>query len=104
MALSGGIATTTYRPGDLNSPLAIDGGSGGNTFNVNNTTSLLDTTLNTGTGADTVNVFATGSDTLNIHGQDGLDTVTLGASTVAPLGMQKLTGTINVLNNAAGFS
>ena len=62
------------------SPLTINGGSGGNTFIVNNTTSLVETDLNTGTGDDTVNVFATGADTLNINGQDGMDTVTLGAT------------------------
>ncbi len=47
VALSGGIATTTYQPGDLNSPLTINGGSGGNTFIVNNTTSFVETDLNT---------------------------------------------------------
>ena len=96
VALSGGIATTTYQPGDINSPLTINGGSGGNTFIVNNTTSFVTTDLNTGTGADTVDVFATGSNTLNINGQDGLDTVTLGA--LAGVGMQNLSGTINVSN------
>ena len=96
VALSGGIATTTYQPGDLNSPLTINGGSGGNTFVVDNTTSFVETDLNTGTGNDTVDVFATGTDTLDINGQDGLDTVTLGA--LAGVGMQNLGGTINVSN------
>ena len=66
VALSNGIATTTYRPGDLTSPLTLNGGSGGNTFIVNNTTGLVNTDLNTGTGDDIVNVFATGNNTLNI--------------------------------------
>ncbi len=66
---------------------------------MNNTTSDVQTTLNTGTGDDTVNVFATGTNTLNIHGQSGSDTVTLGASSSAPLGMQGLNGTINVDNS-----
>jgi large repetitive protein len=100
MALDGGIATTTYRPGDLTSPLTVDGGSGGNTFDVNKTTSKVATTLNTGTGADSVNVFGTGTNTLNIDGQDSADTVTLGASASAPLGMQGLLGTIHVTNDA----
>ena len=76
----------------------INGGSGGNTFDVNNTLASATTTLNTGTGNDTVNVLATGGNTLNIHGQAGLDTVTLGGSTEAPLGMQGLAGTVNVYN------
>ena len=98
VALSGGIATTTYQPGDLNSPFTINGGSGGNTFIVNNTTSNVETDLNTGTGADTVDVFATGDNTLSINGQDGLDTVTLGA--LAGVGMQNLGGIISVTNTA----
>jgi len=97
VAFSSPIATTTYKPGDLNSPLTVDGGSGGNTFIVNNTTSFVTTDLNTGTGADTVNVFATGTNTLNIDGQAGADTVTLGG--LAGVGMQDLNGTINVTND-----
>ena len=96
IGLSGGIATTTYQPGDLNSPLTVNGGSGGNTFVVNDTTDDVETELNTGTGNDTVNVFATGANTLNINGQAGQDTVTLGA--FAAVGMQNLGGTINVSN------
>ena len=92
-----GSATTTYNPFDL-SDMTINGGSGGNTFVVNATSANYPTTLNTGTGDDTVNVFSTGDNTLNIQGQDGTDSVTLGASTIAPLGMQGLAGTINVDN------
>ncbi len=92
-----GSATTTYDPVDL-SDMTVNGGSGGNTFIVDNTSGFYPTTLNTGTGDDTTTVFATGDDTLNIQGQDGTDTVTLGSSLVAPLGMQGLTGTINVDN------
>jgi hypothetical protein len=95
-----GRAVTSYSPTELSS-LTINAGSGGNTFNVNNTSAFVVTDLNTGTGADTVNVFNTGNNTLDIHGQDGLDAVTLGARTVSPLGMQGLTGTINV-DNATG--
>ena len=96
VALSGGIATTTFRPGDLNSASRIFGGSHGNTFNVNSTTGFQSTSLFTGTGDDTVNVFATGNNFLDIDGQDGADTVTLGA--LASVGMQHLTGTIVVTN------
>ncbi len=97
-----GSATTTYDPSDL-SDMTVNGGSGGNTFIVNNTSGNYPTTLNTGAGADTTNVFATGDFTLNINGQNGTDTVTLGGSTAAPLGMQGLTGTINV-GNAVGLT
>ena len=96
VGLSGGIATTTYRPGDLNSPFAINGGSGGNTFVVNNATKSVATDLNTGLGNDTVNVFATGDNSLAINGQGGTDAVTLGG--LAGVGMQNLGGTINVTN------
>ena len=54
-----GSATTSYNPFDLAS-LTVNAGSGGNTFNVNNTSAFYPTTLNTGTGDDTTNVFATG--------------------------------------------
>ena len=74
-----GSATTSYNPFDLSS-LTVNGGSGGNTFDVNNTSDFYPTILNTGTGDDTVNVYATGANTLDIHGQSGQDTVTLGAN------------------------
>jgi hypothetical protein len=80
-------------------PDTVTGNAGSDTFNVQSTSS--DTTLNTGAGDDTVNVFASGNAPLNIHGQSGTDTVTLGGSTVVPLGMQGLHGTINI-DNAAG--
>jgi large repetitive protein len=92
-------ATTSYRPQDINS-LTINGGSGGNTFNVNNTTALAATTLNTGNGDDSVNVYKTGDNTLTVNGEDGQDEVALGG--VADIGMQDLSGVIN-LSNSAGF-
>ena len=95
-----GSATTSYNPFDLAS-LTINAGSGGNTFIVNATSAFYPTALNTGTGDDTVNVFATGSNSLDIHGQAGQDTVTLGADPMA--GMQNLFGTINV-DNVLGFT
>jgi Bacterial Ig-like domain len=86
------------------SSLTVDGGSGGNTFDVSGTPANATTTLNTGTGNDTTDVTATGTgSTLDINGQSGSDTVTLGGSTTAPLGMQGLAGTINV-GNAFGFT
>ena len=101
VSLGNGIATTTYRPGDLTSPLTLDGGSGGNTFQVNNTSAYFTTLLNTGTGNDIVNVLATGNSELDINGQNGQDTVNLGGSTGAILGTQGLTGSIYV-NNTNG--
>ena len=95
-----GSATTSYNPFDLAS-LTVNAGSGGNTFIVNATSAFYPTTLNTGTGDDTTNVFATGDNTLDIHGQQGQDTVTLGADPT--VGMQNLFGTINV-DNALGFT
>jgi hypothetical protein len=100
VALSGGIGTTTYRPGDVDS-LTINGGSGGNTYNVNNTSADFVTTLNGGTGNNVVNVSATGDNTLNINGQGGSDSVNLGGSATTPKGMTGLLGTINV-SNATG--
>ncbi len=105
VALGNGIATTTFHPGDLypQTPfgLTINGGSGGNTFDVINATGEVPVELNTGSGDDTVNVYAAGDADLVINGQAGDDTVTLGASITAPLGMQGLTGDITV-GNASG--
>ncbi len=78
-----GSATTTYNPADL-IQMTVNGGSGGNTFIVNDTSGFYPTTLNTGTGDDYTQVYATGAGTLNINGQDGIDTVYLGGSSVAP--------------------
>jgi hypothetical protein len=97
IGLSSG-ALISYRPGDLatnTTSLNINGGSGGNTFNVNETAFNLTTTLNTGTGADTTNVLAMANNTLNINGQDDTDTLNLGNNGSA----QGLAGTINVTNN-----
>ena len=69
---------------------------------MNDTSGFYPTTLNTGTGDDYTQVYATGDNTLNINGQNGTDTVYFGGSSVAPLGMQGLNGTINV-GNALGL-
>jgi hypothetical protein len=55
--------------------LTINGGSGGNTFNVDNTSNFYTSTLlNTGTGSDTVNVYAT-TGALNVNNPGGQDSV-----------------------------
>src|SRR5437764_8769215 len=63
----------------------LDGGSGGNTFNVGFTPNLsgraILTTINSGSGNDTVNVAATsgnGGASLAIQGQAGQDQVNVG--------------------------
>jgi hypothetical protein len=100
VALSGGIATTTYVPSALNSPLTLNGGSGGNTFAVTSTTGYAATDLFAGTGNNTVDVDETGDNTLAIDGQGGTDTVTLGG--VSLVGMQSLQGSISVANTSPG--
>jgi hypothetical protein len=99
--LLGGTQDNTFNINSTfsNESSTVTGNVGADTFNVQSTSS--NTTLNTGAGDDTVNVFASGTAVLDIHGQSGTDTVTLGGSTSAPLGMQGLHGTINV-DNASG--
>src|SRR5262249_26079124 len=65
--------------------LTINGGAGGNTFNILDTPheTFLDnhlpaTFINSGWGADTVNVLHTSSTALDINGQGGRDKVSLG--------------------------
>jgi hypothetical protein len=71
----------------------VDGGSGGNTFNINNTSSLFgNTLLNTGAFSDTVNVFAT---------QGGLNVVNPGGSDSINVGRGNL-GSINGFVNVSG--
>ncbi|MFL5329767.1 MAG: beta strand repeat-containing protein [Gemmataceae bacterium] len=104
-------ATINWFQSDLNS-LTIGGGTGGNTFNVNNTPSSIfgtgvSTTLNSGTGADIVNVLATSGTNganLQINGNSGSDTVTIGSA--APALGGDLTG-INgpvTIRNTSSFS
>ena len=72
-------AAINYVENDLSS-LTVKGGTGGNTFTVMDTpngAALPTTTLDSGTGADTVNVLAT-SGALDIEGQNGADTVNIG--------------------------
>ncbi len=88
-------ATIGYQQDDLSS-LAIDGGSGGNSFTVANTpissTVLLTTTLNSGAGNDTVTVLAT-TGLLTVNTQGGADTVNAGDTTSRLDGIQ---GTLTV--------
>ena len=83
--------------------MTVNGGSGGNTFIVNDTSGFYPTTLNTGTGDDFTHVFATGDNTLNINGQDGIDAVTWAAARSRRWACRDLTGTINV-DNALGLT
>ena len=71
-------ALVTYGGSNI-AALSVEGGNGGNTFDVTGTPVNCITTLTTGTGPDVV---------------------TLGANTVAPLGAQNLSGTININSSA----
>jgi hypothetical protein len=88
-------AAINYVGTDLRA-LTIKGGTGGNNFTVANTPDSLvgvTTTLNSGSGADTVTVQAT-TGALTINGQNGADTVTIGnAGTV-----QGVMGAVTVTN------
>ena len=77
--------------------VTVLGGSGGNTVTVDDTSSASTTTLETGTGADTV--FVLGSTTpLNVNNPGGQDNVYLG-STLSNFGegnVFELHGTVDV--------
>jgi hypothetical protein len=73
-------AEISYRPVNLGA-LNVNGGSGGNTFTVNNTAKnnfLAVTTLNSGSGNDTVLVRGT-TGPLNVHAEAGVDKITIGS-------------------------
>ena len=81
------------------SAVSISAGPGGNTFTVNDTPDNLVhpvTTLNTGTGVDTVNVRGT-TGPLAVNGQNGRDTVNVGAGG----SVQNIKGTLNIRNSAS---
>ena len=97
----------TYAPTALHS-LTVKGGASGNTFNVTgtpgNATTNVTTTLDTGTGADIVNVQATSGTNgaqLIVDGQNGADTVTIG-STAPALGgtLNGIQGNVTVINGS----
>jgi hypothetical protein len=107
------LAPTTISFDDIGLlTLTINGGSGGNTFNVLHTPfdgTSGSTKLNTGTGNDTVNVlgidgdpnggvFTFGGD-LSIQGQGGVDTVHVGNAG----SVQGIQGLVNISNHG-GFT
>jgi len=97
-----GVAPITYDPGVTS--LTVLGGSGGNTFTVQSTSSFAPVTLSSGMGSDTVNVQSTSS-FLTLINSGGQDTDTLGS--LAPsLGgtLQNITGPVSVTNAAASGS
>jgi hypothetical protein len=77
-----GSGTLTYCGGACGTVtnLVITGGSGANIYNVVSTRSLIPTTLNTGSGVDTVNVQGTGGP-LFINSGSGGDAITLSNAT-----------------------
>ena len=79
----GGTASLAYaRFATLN----ISMGSGGNTFNVASTAAGTTTTVNGGTGNDTVNVKTTASN-LTVNGQSGNDTINVSSNAPSNTGM-----------------
>src|SRR6266496_1866994 len=75
-------------------------GSGGNTFLISNTAVGTTTTLNIGTGSDTVNVANTSSP-LTVNTQTGTDTVNVQAiGAIATINAGGGNDTINVSSNA----
>src|SRR5262249_15893123 len=91
-------ATITYVQNDIRS-LFVKSGSGGNTFNINGTVNNFSaplTTLQTGTGADKVNISASGGPMI-IEGQSGADEVFAGSAN----GVQNIRGALRI-NNAQG--
>jgi hypothetical protein len=97
-------AHINYEYGDTTS-LTINGGTGGNVFNVLTTGSFFGpgnnaTTLNTGSGNDAVNVLSTNG-ALNINGVNGTDTVTLGSNARSLNGtLVNFFGPVNVSNTS----
>ena len=84
------------------SSVTINGGSGGNTFTVNNNGNLyLGAALNTGTGTNTVDVLGTRSD-LFIQGNGGQDTVFVGSSDGSSGSLAAIHGQVSVKNTSAG--
>jgi hypothetical protein len=78
--------------------VVVNGAGSGNTFNVQDTFGAADTTLNTGLGADTVNVQGT-TGALTVNGQDGADIVNVGLNG----SVQGIKGALTI-TNAGDFS
>ncbi len=103
--LSGtGLTSTAFGTGGSLSYAALAAlnvamGSGGNTFLISNTAGGTTTTLNSGTGSDTVNVTTTSSP-LTVNTQAGTDTVNVSSN--APTNTGKLSGIGAVLTINGG--
>jgi acrosin len=84
--------------------LEVDGGSGGNTFNILSTAAGTPVSIFSGTGNDAVNVQAT-SGSVAIDGENGQDVVTIGS--LAPsLGgtLTNIAGPVSVSNTSGSTS
>jgi hypothetical protein len=93
-----GLTPATISYGGGVSSLQVYGGSGGNAFTVTNTSNFSNnnTYLSTGTGNDTVNVYAT-TGALNVDNPGGQDSVYLGSNGSALGGnVQGINGPVNV--------
>jgi Ca2+-binding RTX toxin-like protein len=87
------FATGLITYGGFASDVVVNGSAMGNSYLLTGSpTSLL--ALNTGFGADTVNVLATNGE-LAVNGQNGLDTVNIGSN----LGTRQIGGQLTVTNN-----
>ena len=100
-------ATITWSVFDMGT-LTVNGGSGGNTFNVFETVLSTVSNLNTGAGNDTVNVQCVlGGSAINVNGQGGNDNVNVFFSVLdsshgsSLAGFSSILGAINV-SNATG--
>ena len=98
----GGAGLPTILYSSLTS-LTLNGGSGGNTFNISGTAPntsgySANTTINTGSRADLVNIAATHGN-LAIQGMNGADTVTIGGFAPALGGtLTSIGGSISLAN------
>jgi hypothetical protein len=99
-------AAINYTQGNLGA-LTVDGGSGGNTFTEASTPAnaslAVATTLNSGSGVDTVNVqAASGTDgaTLQVNTQGGADTINVSSN--APIDSGNLSGLAGALTVDGG--
>src|SRR5262249_12584446 len=93
------LSEISYIAGDV-SLVQVNGGRGGNTFTIDNTfkNSQFDlTVVNSGTGADTVNIKTT-TGTLAVNGQPGQDGVNHGPSGGSAFGTANIKGNVSLTN------
>jgi hypothetical protein len=99
LIVNGGSGGNTFNVANTEFPLlrtTINGGKGGDTFNVTDTDTPL--TINTGTGTNHVNVRGTAG-ALAVQGHGGSDTVTIGSLAPALGGtLTNLLGAVTVSN------